>query len=166
VYLKCERGRRKEIDTMSLAPTAFTAFVLLTAALAAPSVASRADASLACNVRALAPRERERHHLIAEKLASTVTRHRELANGYEFALDLSKAPPDAAGAPFCAAEIGEWIELESRCCPFLDFGLDVHGRDRTVTLRLTGPEGVKAFLEEEIPLLRSAERQGAAARPR
>ena len=151
---------------MSLAPTAFSAFALLAAALAAPSVAAPKEAPLACDIQALAPREQERHHRLAEKLASTVIRHRELANGYEFSLDLSKAPPDAAGAPFCAAEVGEWIELESRCCPFLDFGLDVRGRDRAITLRLTGPEGVKAFLEEEIPTLRSAERQGSAARPK
>jgi hypothetical protein len=50
-------------------------------------------------------------------------------------------------------EVAEWVDLEARCCPFLDFGIDVSGRGRTVRLRLTDGKGVKSFLKTELGLL-------------
>jgi hypothetical protein len=41
----------------------------------------------------------------------------------------------------------EWIVLEHRCCPFLNFKLELTN-DSDVWLSLTGPDGVKAFLRE------------------
>ena len=46
--------------------------------------------------------------------------------------------------------LAEWVTLEQRCCPFLDFSLET-GRDG-VMLRLTGPEGTPEFLREELQL--------------
>jgi hypothetical protein len=48
--------------------------------------------------------------------------------------------------------------LESRCCPFLDFGIGLRGKGGVVNLRLTGGKEVKAFLETEFPLLRAGAR--------
>ena len=44
---------------------------------------------------------------------------------------------------------------ESRCCPFLDFGIDVRGKGGVIGLRLTGPGNVKPFLEEEFGVTRA-----------
>jgi hypothetical protein len=43
-------------------------------------------------------------------------------------------------------EIGEWIENERKCCPFLDFQLNVDCDGGAVHLALTGGPGVKDFL--------------------
>ena len=140
-----------------MSATALGSLAFTLAALAAapdrPTVSATTTTTFACDVQALAPKERERHGRLGRLLGQAATGRRELANGYELTLDLSKLPQDVAGAPFCVAEVAEWVDLESRCCPFLDFGIDVHGRDKVVRLRLTGAPGVKEFLAEEIPML-------------
>jgi hypothetical protein len=51
-------------------------------------------------------------------------------------------------------EIAEWVDLEARCCPFLDFGLGVRGKGTgSVALALTGGPGVKEFLKMEFALV-------------
>ena len=44
----------------------------------------------------------------------------------------------------------EFIALERLCCPFLNFGLEIKAEGGPVWLRLSGREGVKAFIREEI----------------
>jgi hypothetical protein len=44
----------------------------------------------------------------------------------------------------------EFISLERLCCPFLGFALEVEPESGPVWLRLTGREGVKAFVREEV----------------
>jgi hypothetical protein len=47
-------------------------------------------------------------------------------------------------------KLAEFISLEKLCCPFLSFVVDVEREGGPVWLRLTGREGVKAFIREEI----------------
>ena len=117
------------------------------------SVSTLAEAPLACDVNALTAPQRERHRALGDRLHSAVVGRVELANGYTLVLDLGRLPADSAGNPFCVVEVAEWVDLEARCCPFLDFGIDVSERGRTVKLRLTGGKGVKAFLKTELGLL-------------
>jgi len=57
------------------------------------------------------------------------------------------------------------LALERRCCPFLSFELHwKQGDDAAPWLRLTGPEGTKAFLEAAVPSLRAPSRQRAQLR--
>ena len=42
--------------------------------------------------------------------------------------------------------IGEMIELERTCCPFLDFDVNVDAEAGSTTLSITGPEGTREFL--------------------
>jgi hypothetical protein len=42
-------------------------------------------------------------------------------------------------------QLAEWISLERRCCPFLEFALEWKHAD-SVTVRLTGPPGAKEFM--------------------
>ena len=116
-----------------------------------------ADEPLACDVNALTAPQRERHRALGDRLHSAVVGRVELANGYTLVLDLSRLPADSTGAPFCVVEVAEWVDLEARCCPFLDFGIEVSERGRTVKLRLTGGKGVKAFLRNELGLLEARE---------
>jgi hypothetical protein len=113
---------------------------------------------LVCRLDALTATQRERQQLLAGRLKRAVVGRAELPDGYALTLDLSRLPADGHGLPFCVVEVAEWVDLESRCCPFLDFGIDVHGKGGTVGLRLTGPENVKPFLEEEFGLTRTGAR--------
>ncbi len=46
----------------------------------------------------------------------------------------------------------EVIDLERRCCPFLNFCLTVEAQDGPVWLELTGPTGTREMLASELRL--------------
>jgi hypothetical protein len=48
------------------------------------------------------------------------------------------------------ALLGEFIQLESQCCPFLRFQLTVEPGGGPIWLELTGPPGTRDFLAHEI----------------
>ena len=121
--------------------------------LAGPAAASAAEEAFVCNLGALTGAQRERHQKLARLLRSAVVEKAELENGYTFVLNLGRLPADSAGAPFCVVEVAEWVDLESRCCPFLTFGIEVEPKGKTVRLRLTGAKGVKGFLESELGMV-------------
>jgi len=124
--------------------------VLLLSGLASTG---RADRPLACRIDALDAKQRARHQLLSERLKEAVVERVALPQGYALTLDLARLPRDAAGLPFCVVEVAEWVDLESKCCPFLDFGIEVRGEGGVVKLRLTGPQGVREFLEDELALI-------------
>ena len=99
---------------------------------------SESKPSFACERGALDPAQRERHQATMGQLQSAVEEIRELPEGYEFALSAETSTILAAA---------EFISLERQCCPFLTFELDVPSGG-PILLRLTGSEGVKAFLQE------------------
>lgn len=45
-----------------------------------------------------------------------------------------------------------FVASERRCCPFLNFSLEVPSERGPLWLRLTGPEGVKDFIRAELHL--------------
>jgi len=93
-----------------------------------------------CNIKALSSTERARHKELTEKLLAARNRTFETEKGYEF-----QYSPDKVSI----AEVGEWVVLDSKCCPFFDFHIDLENRGSVVCLRLTGNEGVKAFIRSE-----------------
>src|SRR5215472_11054560 len=109
--------------------------------LAGPATAPSPAAPLACDLKALNPAERAQHQALTAKLVEAVVAQDELANGYALALD-----PTRLAVP----KLAEWAALEARCCPFLDFGIDLSPRAATLRLRLTGGEHVKDFLTTEL----------------
>ena len=101
---------------------------------------AQAQSPIACDMSLLSPSQREIHIDTSRDLFSSLNQIRELSNGYEFRLDGSNVIVKAA----------EFISLEKLCCPFLNFSLEVEAENGPVWLRLTGREGVKAFVREEI----------------
>ena len=93
-----------------------------------------------CNAKALNPSERARHKELTEKLMSRRNRVVETEKGYEF---------QYSPAAMSIAELAEWASAESKCCPFFDFHIDLENEGTLVCLRLTGAEGVKAFVRAE-----------------
>ncbi len=100
----------------------------------------RVEGKFYCNVKALSPSERARHKELTDKLLSARNETIETEKGYEF-----QYSPDRVSI----AEVGEWVVAESKCCPFFDFHIDLENQGKLVCLRLTGSEGIKAFIRSE-----------------
>ncbi len=89
----------------------------------------------------LSPEQRSTHLATSRELFSKMQGIEELGEGYRFRLDHD---------PQTIVKAAEFISLEKLCCPFLNFALEVEAEDGPLWLRLTGREGVKDFIREEI----------------
>ena len=96
-----------------------------------------------CNMKALVPAERTHHKQLTEKLISNRTEIVETEKGYEFQFSPSVVS---------IAELADWVVAESKCCPFFDFHIDLEREGTLVCLRLTGDQGIKAFIQSEFQL--------------
>jgi hypothetical protein len=93
-----------------------------------------------CNLGAFSPDERTSHLVSTDRLIAARTSAVETANGYEFQF---------SPTTISIAELGQWAVAESKCCPFFDFHIDLEDQGRVLRLRLTGAEGIKAFIRAE-----------------
>src|SRR5262245_56911862 len=96
---------------------------------------------IACRLDAFRPGERARHADLTDELRTRVRARRELPRGYAF---------EFGNDPAFSRRLIEWMALERRCCPFLEFELELGEAADPVQLRLTGGPGIKEFLAEEI----------------
>lgn len=94
--------------------------------------------SLVCNLGTFDTTELQRYGQYRQAIRAATRETRELADGYGLHLG-------AASESFLTA--AQWIVLEHRCCPFLNFKLELTDRN-DVWLYVMGPDGVKAFLGE------------------
>lgn len=98
-----------------------------------------APSPIACDMTAIAQDQRQEHIDTSKDLFSRIHEFRELENGYEFRF-----------ASDSIVKLAQFIALEKLCCPFLNFVLTVEEEGGPLWLRLTGRDGVKAFIREEI----------------
>jgi hypothetical protein len=98
------------------------------------------DTPFACNIGALSSSERSHHRELTTRLAASVRHRTEVSDGYAFVLDEQRMP---------VADLAAWADLERRCCPFFDFALELRREHGPLTLRLTGRDGVKPFIQAE-----------------
>lgn len=104
---------------------------------------ARTTPPLACVPAAIPPGERAAHFEATARLFAAARERQSLAEGYALRFD-----PDRL------RDVALFVELERRCCPFLDFTLELAADDGPLWLRLTGPTGTRAFLEAELRLPR------------
>ena len=102
-----------------------------------------AQSKFYCNIKALNPAERTRLKELGEKLRAQRKDLVETEKGYEF----QYSPADLS-----LGEIVDWVSLESKCCPFYDFHIDLEKEGSLLCLRLTGEQGVKEFIRTEFGL--------------
>jgi hypothetical protein len=132
--------------TAALAPFLMANTAASLAAQDSPAKTSKEGPSMTvegkfyCNIKALTPDERARHKQLGEKLTAARKEIVETDKGYEF----QYSPADIS-----LAELAQWVAAESKCCPFFDFHLDVERQGTLLCLRLTGEEGIKAFIQAE-----------------
>jgi hypothetical protein len=95
---------------------------------------------LACVPGAIPAEERAGHFERTRRLLTGSVIEREaLANGYAFRFSADALP-----------EVAAFVDHERRCCPFLAFEVTVPPAGEAISLRLTGPEGTRAFLDAEL----------------
>lgn len=96
---------------------------------------------MACRMDAMDAAQRARHGELAGRLRRATLETRELPDGFAFRLPAAEWSSAA-----------EFISLERLCCPFLGFTLELAREVGPLWLRLTGQDGVKEFLKEELSL--------------
>ena len=107
-----------------------------------PASPRRDAVPIACDMTSFSPEERERYRLLRNRLMAAVSSALETSTGFTLTISDSVAPRD----------IADWLSLERRCCPFLDFTLHLdHGALAKVGLH--GAAGTKDFLRGEFPPL-------------
>jgi hypothetical protein len=95
-----------------------------------------------CDLNAFTPAERENHfqhtrELFAKNPDSIAWSEKQLSLTFDRSEEMS-------------ARLAEWAVLESRCCPFLTFNLNLPGNSDQLVLSVTGAPGALAFLREEL----------------
>jgi hypothetical protein len=93
------------------------------------------------DLTALNDQQRERHQQVLEQLQGTVQEVRDVSQRYLF-----RHPAEISVLVLLA----EFINLEHRGAPFLDFTLPIGSGRGPARLTLTGPRGVKEFLRAEL----------------
>jgi peroxiredoxin len=104
------------------------------------SKVSAKESPFACNTAVYTDPQKVRKEIVGKEFRRLARAPRELPNGYavEYATDVDSIK-----------NIAEWIVLERLCCPFLSFGLIAEREGGSVSLSLTGREGVKRFISAE-----------------
>lgn len=94
---------------------------------------------LYCVPGAVPPEFRDEHFRRLKRLfTEALVRAQREQSGYSYCFDISEI-----------VEIGLFVHLERRCCPFLTFTLTVPGESSEAELRVSGPAGTQDFLEAE-----------------
>ena len=103
------------------------------------------DIPLACIVDAIPEHERVAHFALASDLfGQRVQERQDVPQGYAF-----RFSPDTFD------DVARFLSNERRCCPFLSFDIAIAASGGPVWLRITGPEGARAFLAAELPGVKS-----------
>jgi hypothetical protein len=79
----------------------------------------------------------KRRSEVLQHIIAAITKVTETKEGFVYQF---------SSAPNQLAELGNLIELEHQCCPFLTFRLTVEPGDGPASLELSGPPGTKDFL--------------------
>lgn len=117
------------------------ALVLLAAVAAA---APQSEPPIACNLRALTSVQRKELNAVGEHAISAIVASRELADGYAFHIDPTRAS---------IQDVAQWLDLWRRCCPFYEFQIDFHAADASLWLSVKGRPGVKEYIPIDSPRL-------------
>ena len=113
-----------------------------TTACATACKAKNQSGELSCKLSS--PQLMKRKETVLRSLKKQILETRELPDGYAF-----KFP----GTDKVVDELTEFIKTERTCCDFFIFDLSISGDTSEAWLTLTGPEGAKVFITEELGLV-------------
>ena len=135
-----------------VAPALASAGLVLTASafqgdpcMKTADVLQAGEVPITCNPGAFTADERGKWQALGKRLIAGTKGRRELANGFAFEFDRTAET---------LREVAEFVEFESKCCPFVDSTVRVLSGGRGVVLEMTGREGVKEMLAAELGIER------------
>ena len=100
---------------------------------------SAVEIPIACDLDAIAATDRLRYNELRAMLRPAAVGNRELPDGIAIQISTER---------MALAQVAEWISFERKCCPFLEFRIDVAPKSGPVWVSLTGRTGVKEFLAQ------------------
>jgi hypothetical protein len=103
--------------------------------------AKNASSALVCKLPSKEMHERKL--TVLASLKNKVLEKKELSDGYAFRFE---------GNDQNLTELTEFIRTERECCSFFTFNLSVSGDKSEIWLELTGVEGAKDFITQELEL--------------
>src|SRR5258708_1062014 len=117
------------------------AAIALLLATSIPLGTASAGEHFACNMGAMTKNERATHEKASRKLFAAVQEEKELADGFAFRLPADELTTAA-----------QWVALESKCCPFFRFEIELGKDQGPLWLRIKGSDGIKPFIRAEFGL--------------
>jgi hypothetical protein len=93
-----------------------------------------------CDMNAMTPEQRSRHHALAVQLRPAVLEFKELPDGYA-----ARLPAETV----TLLALAEFITLERLCCPCFTLAIEAEREHGPMWLKITGREGVKPFIRAE-----------------
>ena len=119
-----------------------------------PEIAAKSDSKCSAECKAketsgpmvcslTTPELQKRKETVLASLKSQVKEKRELNNGYAFKF---------SGSDKVIDELTEFIKTERTCCNFFTFNLSISGDKSEAWLELTGKQGVKDVIANELGL--------------
>ena len=106
-----------------------------------PNCQSNSHQSLVCTLTS--GEMKERKATVIANLQRELIEKKETAGGYAFKFKGDDAMVD---------ELSTFIKTERECCSFFTFHLSVAGDKSSAWLELSGPEGAKDFIKNELGL--------------
>ena len=91
---------------------------------------------IACQLDAIPATDRPRYNELRRMLAAAAVGKCELPDGIEVQISTER---------MALAQLAEWISFERKCCPFLDFRIDVAPESGPVWVSLTGRPASRNF---------------------
>ena len=107
----------------------------------AEDTVSKTELPIACDLTAIDADHRDRQLQTAAEVLRLAVQVLELSDGYALRL------PNETDTFLKAAD---YIASERLCCSFFGFALEIEPEGGAVWLKLTGREGVKAFLQSQL----------------
>ncbi len=99
------------------------------------------ESPVACNLEAFSEQESQRYEQLFAQIKKSMLMLEESENGYRLHLPYT---------PKAWMDVAKWITLENMCCPFFRFAQQFVTEDKVIILHISGPEGTKAILKEEL----------------
>ena len=104
------------------------------------------ESPIACDLTAIPVAQRAAHAVRAHHLLFDVAQEtQERSDGYAYRFDSDSYPL-----------VAEFIANERRCCPFFRFVLEVTAERGPLWLHISGRDGVKDFLRQELAVALAA----------